>query len=54
MDLSCYFVRVQASVTLLIIEFAGKSPDFVKGWPEKFSLHKLIPILEDKARYIFI
>ena len=43
---------IYASVTFQIIEFAGKSPDFVKGWPEEVSLHKLIPILEGKAIYI--
>ena len=38
----------------LITEFAGKSPDFEKGWLEKVSLYKLIPIFVGKSRYIFI
>ena len=33
----------------LITEFAAKSPDFVKGWPEKVDTS-----LERKFRYIFI
>ena len=45
---------VQVLMASLITEFAGKSPDFEKGWLEKVSLYKLIPIFVGKSRYIFI